>query len=260
MNQGTDWSPESYLKYGNERTQPSIDLVNRIKIQYQPKAIIDVGCGPGNSSKVLLDRWPNARLVGIDSSPNMIEKAKMDYPRCEWLLADAASFVSDEKFDIVYSNAAMQWIPNHESLLKRLCSLLTEHGVLAFQVPQFKDMPIRTAIDKVAAMDRWRRKTANCSKCFTYHDHGFYYDVLSKEMVSIELWETCYLHVLASRFAIIEWIRSTGMKPYLDSLGSDTERSEFEKNVLTEVDHDYPLQHDGKVFFPFKRLFVIGQK
>ena len=234
--------------------------MNRIKTDHQPQTIIDIGCGPGNSSKTLADRWPDARLVGIDSSQSMIDQAKRDYPQHEWTLADAATFSTDTKFDIVFSNAAIQWIPDHVRLLTRFCALLSEQGILAIQVPQFRDMPLGKAIEKVAQKERWQRQTAHCKGLFTYHSYGFYYDQLAKQLDLIELWETHYHHVLASQSAIIDFIKSTGMKPYLESLDSDSERAEFEREVLTEVEKDYPLQEDGKVLFPFKRLFFIGYK
>jgi len=260
MTQKKDWNPESYLKYGDERTQPSIDLVNRIKIAHAPQSIIDIGCGPGNSGKVLTARWPNAKLLGLDSSPKMIEKAKRDYPQHEWVLADAATFSPVNKFDIVFSNAAIQWIPNHENLLKCLCAMLSSDGVLAFQIPLFRDMPISKVIAKVTQSKPWKTKTTGCSNLFTYNDYSFYYDRLSKELNSVELWETYYLHVLESQLSIIEWTKSTGMRPYLDCLSNDAEKVEFEKEVLSEIKNDYPLQKNGKVIFPFKRLFVIGYK
>jgi trans-aconitate 2-methyltransferase len=260
MTQKTDWNPESYLKFGDERTQPSIDLVNRIKTSSPPQCIIDIGCGPGNSSRILTDRWPQAKLIGIDCSPNMIEKAKKDYPRHEWILSDASTFVPMNKFDIVFSNATIQWIPDHENLLKRFCAMLSENGVLAFQIPLFRDMPIGKAIAKVAQGERWRIKTAGCSNLFTYHDYGFYFDRLSKVLSLVELWETYYLHVLESHLSIVEWTKSAGMKPYVDRLSNGLEKMEFEEEVLSELKKEYPLQENDKVIFPFKRLFVIGYK
>jgi trans-aconitate 2-methyltransferase len=260
MKQATDWNPELYLKFGNERTQPSIDLVNRIQLDKQPENIIDIGCGPGNSGQVLISRWPNAKLLGIDSSEAMIAQAKKDYPRQEWIVSDALKFISPIKFDVVFSNATIQWIPDHEKLLNGFCSLLSDNGVLAFQAPMFNHMPIRQAIAKVARESRWKSKLENCASVFTFHEAGFYYDLLSPRLSSLELWETYYLHVLESHEAIIDWIQSTGMKPYLDSLSGENEKSDFRTEALNEVKKDYPAQKNGKVIFPFRRLFVIGYK
>jgi trans-aconitate 2-methyltransferase len=259
MQKTKDWDPELYLKFGNERTQPSIDLVNRIHLHKQPQNILDIGCGPGNSGQVLVSRWPNAKLLGIDSSEAMIAKARKDYPRQEWIVADALKFTSPIKFDVVFSNATIQWITDHENLLKGFNELLSDKGVLAFQVPMFCDMPVKQAIEKAAGKSRWKSKLENCGKVFTFHNYRFYYDLLSP-FGPLEMWEMYYLHVLESHEAIIEWVKSAGMKPYLDSLSESGEKANFEKEVLNEVRRIYPAQTDGRVIFPFKRLFVIGYK
>lgn len=256
----SDWNPDLYLKFKSERTQPSIDLVNKINIGYQPRKIIDIGCGPGNSSQVLSTRWPHVKLVGLDNSESMIEKAKTEYPQQEWILADAADFESKTKYDIVFSNAVIQWIPNHAELIDRFGCLLTDRGVLAFQLPLFRDMPLRKAIETVAARERWKNKTNGCSELFTYHDYRYYYDLMSDKFSTIDLWITHYIHIMESTEAIIDWYRSTGLKPYLDRLKNDAERSEYEQEVLKEILVDYPIQKNGKVLFPFKRLFVVGYR
>jgi trans-aconitate 2-methyltransferase len=255
-----DWDPNLYLKFRNERTQPSIDLVNRINLDHAPQRIIDIGCGPGNSSQVLLQRWPQGRLTGLDSSVAMIEKARHDYPAQEWVQADAATFTSAEKFDLVFSNATIQWIPDHTALLKRFCGLLTENGALAFQLPLFREMPIGQSLHALARQERWQEKTRGVAELFTCHDHRFYYDLLVQHLAVVEMWETNYFHALGSHQAILEWIRSTGLKPYLERIADESEKREFEQSVLERIIIDYPAQADGKVLFPFKRLFVVGYK
>lgn len=259
MQQNKDWNPDLYLKYRNERTQPAIDLISKIAITVQPKSILDIGCGPGNSSQALLHRWPEAALTGIDSSISMIEKAKTSYPANTWIVADASQYISSKKYDIVFSNATIQWIPNHAALFKKLFDLTNPGGVLAIQVPRFNEMPLSGAIEKVADQARWKAVVSGCSDLFTYHDEKYYYDLLSPHYKSVEFWQTDYFHVLESQPAIIEWIRSTGLKPYLDCL-KDEEKPLFENEVLAAIKYDYPVQKDGKVLFPFKRLFMIGYK
>jgi trans-aconitate 2-methyltransferase len=254
-----DWNPDLYLKYANERTQPSIDLINRIKINSQPKSILDIGCGPGNSSQALLQRWPDARLTGIDNSANMIEKAKTSYPDNTWILGDAANFTSKIKYDIVFSNATIQWIPNHKALFKKLYHLLNTGGVLAVQVPLFNEMPLAKAIQKTAARKRWREVTKSCWDVFTYHDADYYYDLMYQDYKTVEMWQTDYIHVMESPQSIVEWIRSTGLKPYLDCL-KEAEKPLFEEYLLAVIKKDYPGQGDGKVLFPFRRLFLTGYK
>jgi trans-aconitate 2-methyltransferase len=260
MKKQNDWDPEHYLKFRNERTQPSIDLVSRISIDYTPEHIVDIGCGPGNSSQVLLRRWPGVKLVGIDNSPAMIEKAGKDFPGQEWLLADAGSFETDIAFDVVFSNATIQWIPDHEELLAKFDRLLSPQGVLAVQVPLFHQMALGQIIHKVSLGERWKKATEECASLFTYHDTHFYYDLLAGKMKTIDMWITDYIHVMPSHPAIIDWIRSTGLRPYLERITEGSDREDFEKEILQEIKKSYPQQKNGNVLFPFKRLFFIGYK
>jgi len=259
MENNKDWNPDLYLKYRDERTQPSVDLISKINIGYYPKSILDVGCGPGNSSQKLLERWPEAKLTGLDNSVSMIEKAKMSYPNNIWIVADALKYTPDAKYDIVFSNAAIQWIPNHEELFGKLFNLINDGGVLAIQVPRFNVMPLAKAILRVASKTEWRESTKDCSHLFMYHDEYYYYNLMSLCYKKVEFWQTDYFHILESQCSIIEWIRSTALRPYLDCL-KDEEKPLFEDEVLAEITGDYPVQKNGKVLFPFKRLFMIGYK
>lgn len=254
----SDWQPDLYLKFKNERTQPSIDLVAKID-HLSPKSIIDIGCGPGNSTQVLVNRWPKAKIVGIDSSASMIQKAKQEYTNQEWYVADASTYKSDEKFDILFSNAAIQWIPNHPDLLRNFYSLLSPKGIIAVQIPRFWDMPLGKVIDNIANQPRWKSKTFGVSSLFTIHDYSFYYDILSGLFDSIEIWETNYMHILDSHESMIQMMRSTGLKPYLEKLET-SEKVEFENTVFEAIKEPYPVQKNGKVLLPFKRLFFLGKK
>ena len=255
----TDWNPDLYLKFGNERTQPSIDLVARINCD-NPQRIIDIGCGPGNSTQVLAQRWPGARITGIDNSPAMIEKAKAGYPNMEWKIADAGTDDIEGIYDLVFSNATIQWIPDHEALLERFSRLLPDNGILAVQVPQFFDMPLGKSIAAIAADNRWRTETEEVTAHFTIHDGPAYYDYLTALFRQVEMWQTDYVHIFDSHLSVLEMIRSTGLRPYLNKLTKEEDRRDFEERVLQSVVKDYPLQKNGKVLFPFKRLFFIAGK
>lgn len=255
----SDWQPDLYLQFKSERTQPSIDLVSKIN-QVNPKRIIDIGCGPGNSTQILAQKWPKSKIVGIDSSASMIEKAKQDYPNQEWIIANASSYESEMKFDIVFSNAVIQWIPNHEELLIKFHNLLSDEGVVAVQVPQFWDMPLGKIIDNIANDTRWKDQTDGVSELLTIHNHSFYYDILSDLFNVIELWETHYIHVLENHLAILEMMRSTGLKPYLERLVNESDKKEFEEAVLNDIRKAYSIQKNGKVLLPFNRLFFMGRK
>ncbi len=252
-----DWNPNKYLQFKSERTQPSIDLISKIQ-KSDPKSIIDIGCGPGNSTQILVNRWPKAEITGLDNSEEMIKTARQDYPNQEWIVNDFSTHEFNRKFDVVFSNAAIQWMPNHSELLKKFRSLLTKRGVVAVQIPQFWDMPLGKIIDNTAKDDRWRIKTESIANIFTIHNYSFYYDVLSQIFSSVEMWETDYLHVLNSHSSIVEMMRSTGLKPYYESLNNDSDISEFEGVVLKEIIIAYPEQSNGKVILPFKRLFFTA--
>ncbi len=254
--QKNDWNPDLYLKFEKERTQPSIDLVSRLSIW--PETIIDVGCGPGNSTKVLFQRWPYAKVTGVDNSPVMIEKAGKDFPQHEWRVLDAGTDEIEGNFNLVFSNATIQWIPDHARLLKKFRSLLTEKGAIAVQIPLFWNMPVGKTLERISSNARWNKLTAGVKSLFTIHDPGFYYDQLSSLFPLVEMWETNYMHIMDSHMTILDMIRSTGLKPYHDRLGTNENKKAFEEEILKEVEKDYPVQQNGKVIFPFRRLFFIA--
>jgi trans-aconitate 2-methyltransferase len=254
-----DWNPDLYLKFDKERIQPSIDLVSRILIDNVSK-IIDIGCGPGNSTQVLVQRWPHSQIIGVDNSPSMIEKAKKDYPNQNWEILDAGKEDFPDTYDIIFSNATIQWIPDHDQLFRKFFLNLNEKGLIAIQIPLFWDMPLAKAIEKIAMGNRWKSATKEISKLFTIHNYSYYFDQLSIHFDKIDIWETYYMHIMDSHVSILEMIRSTGLKPYLDGLETDNDKKDFEAQVLTEITKDYPKQKNGKVIFPFKRLFFIAKK
>ncbi len=251
-----DWDPELYLKFNQERTQPSIDLVARIDFD-APQSIIDIGCGPGNSTQVLAKRWPQSKISGVDNSVAMIQKAGREFPQQTWLLLDAGEDEIPGKYDIVYSNAAIQWIPGHASLLKKFHGLLTGRGLLALQVPLFWDMPLGRAIKAIAKVERWASRMDGASDKLVVRDAGFYYDCLAGLFRSISMWQTDYMHRMPSHEAILEMIRSTGLRPYIERLDDEGEKRDFEEQVRQAIQRDYPAQRDGRVIFPFKRLFFM---
>jgi trans-aconitate 2-methyltransferase len=254
-----DWDPASYLRFEAERTRPSFDLASRIELA-EPRELIDLGCGPGNSTRALRERWPRARILGLDSSRAMIDEARRGFPEGEWIVADAAALDEREAYDLVFSNAALQWMPDHEALIPRLFSALRGGGALAAQIPLFTAMPLCAAIDSVARSPRWRAATAGCASLFTYHDAGFYYDLLAPLASRLELWETWYWHVLPSHRALLDFIRSTGLKPYLEAIPEAEARAKFEGEVLAESAKAYPARADGHVLFPFDRLFFVAYR
>ena len=254
-----EWDPQQYLQFGYERTQPSIDLVARIPLE-DPKTIIDIGCGPGNSTQILRKRWPNASIVGLDKSEKMIERARTDHPDQQWMLGDASMLGTEQTYDIVFSNAAIHWIPDHHILIPRLFQLVSQHGALAVQVPANYESPLYRIILNVAQSSKWSAFTAGCDKLITYHNAEYYYNQLVSLTLDIALWETTYYHILKSHQDLIAWYKSTAMKPFLESLPLDENREEFEWTVLTACKAHYPRQGDGRILYPFKRLFFTARK
>lgn len=255
----TEWNPNQYVKFINERTRPAVDLADRTGI-VSPKNIIDIGCGPGNSTKVLADKFPGSRVVGSDNSRNMLDKARAEYPELEFVFFDAGGDYSviNQKFDLVFSNACLQWIPNHKMLLKNLMTLLNENGVLAVQIPINYNEPIHKIITEITTSEKWRANFTNPRIFYTLTKRE-YFDILSEISSDFSMWETIYCHRMPSHESIIEWYKGTGLRPYLSVL-SQEKAAELEKDVLEEVIKAYPKQMNGEIAFNFPRLFFTAVK
>ena len=255
------WDAELYLKFANERTQPSIDLIRRINLT-APRRIIDLGCGPGNSTEALRRRWPEAAVIGLDSSPQMIETARREYPDGTWVLADAASWKPGEPVDLVFANAVLQWLPDHEKLCRRLFDQVAPGGAFAVQVPApaHYDSPIHRGIISVSEDPAWNDLVKGARTRFTREPASLYYDALRPSASNMDLWETTYYHIVAGPEALLEWYRGTGLRPFLEALPSDDERRRFERMVLDRYTATYLRQSDGKVLFPFHRLFFVAYR
>lgn len=252
-----DWNSRQYLKFKTQRTQPAIDLVNRIDMD-SPKKIIDIGCGPGNSTQVLYDKFPHAYILGVDMSEDMLSSAKSNYPNLDFKRCDVSSELSqlDNDFDIVFSNACIQWVPAHEELLANMLNLLNPHGVLAVQIPMNFNEPIHQIIGELSASEKWKGYFEN-PRIFHTLSKSEYFDVLSELTESFQIWETVYYHVMKSHQDILEWYRSTGLRPYLDALPDDR-KAEFESEVMENLIQRYPKQRNGEIIFRFPRFFFTA--
>ncbi len=253
------WDPSVYLQFANERTQPTVDLIARIRLA-QPTRIIDLGCGPGNSAAVLRRQWPHADLTGLDSSTDMLKAAAQAYPAEQWLLADAASWQADLPFDLVFSNAALQWIPDHARLFPHLMAQVAPGGALAVQIPYHYQSALHQVTQDVARAPAWRHLMDRPSRALTYETPSFYYDLLRPLAAQIDIWETEYYHIVDSPQAIVTWFRGTGLRPFLEALETDDQRQHFEQLVLEGYTRAYPPQTDGRVLFPFRRLFMVAYR
>lgn len=250
------WDSNLYLKFKNERTRPSSDLIAGIG-SIAPKSIIDIGCGPGNSTEKLMKRFPNAEITGVDSSPAMISAAKEAYggTAIKFMLADISEDSIKEKYDLVFSNACLQWVPDHKKLIPKLMSMLNEGGVLAVQVPEPYNV-IKDILREITAMDKWAGyfdgvERINILSAEEYHD------ILSECSSEFTIWETVYHHRMKSHKDIIEWYKGTGLKPYLDAL-SDVIKAELESEILARLEKSCPIRKNGEVIFKFPRLFFTA--
>lgn len=252
-----DWNAAQYLKFETERTQPAIDLARRIP-QTSPRRILDVGCGPGNSSAVLAATFPGASILGIDAAPEMVEAARQAHPDMAFAVCDAATDLDslEAGFDVVFSNACIQWIPDHQRLLATMLRLVAPGGALAVQVPMQMHEPIHEIIDDVANSDKWQAKCGDLDLFHTLQP-GRYFDILTRLTPHVTLWETTYYHVLTAHTDIVEWYRGTGLRPYLAAL-SPSEGDAFAWDVLEQVVRRYPAQAGGEIIFRFPRFFFIA--
>jgi trans-aconitate 2-methyltransferase len=246
-----------YLQFATERTQPAVDLLTRIRLAHAAR-IIDIGCGPGNSTALLRQRWPEASIIGLDNSPEMLAAARQAYPSEQWLLADAATWQADLPFDLVFSNAALQWLPDHETLFPQLLAQVAPGGALAVQLPAHYDSPLHQVTFEVAQAPAWRHLMDRPRQALTHHPAAFYYRALRPHAAQLDIWETEYYHIVENPQAIVTWFRGTGLRPFLEALESDEQRLQFEQQVLEGYTHAYPSQPDGYVLFPFRRLFMIA--
>jgi trans-aconitate 2-methyltransferase len=249
-----DWNAPQYLRFADERTRPCRDLVARIDLT-APRTIVDLGCGPGNSTAVLAERWPTAAITGLDNSPDMLSAAHRDHPGLTWVQSDIAEWALDTApVDVVFSNAALQWVPDHAALFPRL---LARARVLAVQLPTASDAPAQRAIRQLATSAEWRPRFARAVIDWHSHDASYYYDALAAGAASLDIWETDYMHVLEGPEAIVEWYRGTGLRPFLNAL-PDALRAEFLAAYLDAIRPHYPARIDGRVLFPFRRLFLVA--
>jgi trans-aconitate 2-methyltransferase len=253
------WDAELYLKFADERTQPSVDLISRISLAH-PSRIIDLGCGPGNSTAMLRQRWPAAEITGLDNSREMINAASRAYPGWAWVEGDIATWTTAAPFDLVFSNAALHWVANHAEVMPHLLRQVLPQGALAIQMPAHFRSPVHELMIETAVNPAWQDSMENAIHAIRVERPAFYYDLLDPLTSKLDLWETEYIHVMNSPAAILEWIRGTGLRPFLEALPSEEQKRPFEELFLAGLTKAYPAQKDGRVLFPFRRLFILAYR
>jgi trans-aconitate 2-methyltransferase len=251
------WDPKVYLDFEDERTRPAAELLARIAHK-NPVHVIDLGCGPGNSTALLARRWPKAKLEGLDSSEPMLDQAKRSGINAVWHSGEIPNWAPATRYDVIFTNATLQWVPDQPKILPRLMSFLEPGGTLAFQVPCNFDAPSHKLIRDVAAEGPWGSKLRNVRN-LTLGTPRFYYDILEPLSAALDIWETEYLQVLEGEDAVYRWVSGTGLRPFVQAL-EGAERDAFVADYKQRVNAAYPLRASGKVLFPFKRLFAIARK
>lgn len=254
-----NWDPDKYLKYKEERTMPCRDLAAKIEC-VSPKSVLDVGCGPGNSTFVLKGRFPSAQIVGIDNSPEMIKKARQTYPDMDFKQFDAAENLKPlGRFDVVFSNACLQWIPDNKTALINMFSALNPGGCLAVQVPMIYKEPIHLILSRLIKTDKWRRDFADFKEPFCKRLPEEYFDILSCLTEDFTMWQTVYMHRMNSYKEILDWYSGAGMRPYLQQL-DEKDTADFMADALAGIKTEYEMRRNAQIIFRFPRLFFIATK
>ena len=252
------WDPGQYLRYADARARPFFDLIAQVRAD-APREVVDAGCGPGNLTAVLAQRWPEANVFGFDSSPAMIDRAREQTgPNLRFGLDDASTWTPSAPVDVLVSNALLHWIEGHDALAARWLGFLAPGGTLAFQVPGNFDSPSHRSIIEQLGTPRWRDAlppdTAIHAGSFA-PEH--YLAVLGDAGATTNAWETTYIHVLEGEDPVLEWIQGTALRPILAVLEDPALRAEFLAELAARLRAAYPRGPHGTVF-PFRRVFVVA--
>jgi trans-aconitate 2-methyltransferase len=252
------WSAKQYTTFEQERTRPVRDLVAAIATT-DVRVAVDLGCGPGNSTEVLAERFPNAAVTGLDSSDDMLVNARERLPALSFELSDIETWNPQQTFDVILANASLQWVPDHATLYPRLLSKLNAGGSLAVQTPDNMEEPSHRLAREVAAQGPWASKIG-AVRHPPRHNATFYYELLQPIASSVDVWRTTYHHPLAGGHqAVVEWFKGSALRPYLAPL-DDSEKAGFLKHYLQAITEAYPALADGTVLLPFPRLFVVARR
>jgi trans-aconitate 2-methyltransferase len=254
-----DWSARQYLKFEDERTRPPRDLLAQVPLQ-SARRVVDLGCGPGNSTELLIERYPNAEVVGLDSSPDMLRQARERLPRAVFMHADLKSWTPHEPTDLLFANAVFQWVPDHNAVLPRLLEALPQGGVLALQMPDNTDEPALALMREVASTGPWAvtLATANAARDDLPRPSA-YYDLLRPLCAHIDIWHIVYNHVMAGPEAIVEWFKGSALRPFLSALDGDMQ-AEYLAAYRAAIARAYPPRFDGRVLLRFPRLFIVATR
>ena len=255
----TDWNPELYRRYEDERTRPARELLARVPLT-EAAHVVDLGCGPGNSTELLVERFPSAYVVGTDNSEAMLASARKRLPRCRFELGDIAQWSPAKPPSLIYANASLQWVGAHEQLLPRLFASLAPGGVLAIQMPDNRDEPTHRLMREVASLEPWAEKIGDVAAVRTkILSLNAYYDLLAADAAEVDVWRTAYQHPMETPAAIVDWVRGTGLRPFIDPL-----TAEYREGFLAEYERRIALSYlpraDRRLLLAFPRLFIVARR
>ncbi|GAA6156200.1 MAG: methyltransferase domain-containing protein [Alphaproteobacteria bacterium] len=251
------WDPSIYLKFDDKRTRPAAELLGRVPADH-PQNVVDLGCGPGNSTALLAARWPQAKIAGVDSSQEMLDKAASTDIPATWTCADIAAWQSSEPVDVLFTNAALHWLGDHHRLFPSLMNNVAPGGTLAIQMPRNFDAPSHTLLHETV------EETGNPNLIALLRDNpvadpDIYHRILTPHAASVDIWETTYLQVLTGEDAVLAWTSGTALVPFMSVLeGAECDR--FIGNYRQKLAAAYPPEADGSTLFAFKRIFIVAQK
>ncbi|MCT7658768.1 trans-aconitate 2-methyltransferase [Mycobacterium deserti] len=250
------WNPDVYLAFADHRGRPFFDLMGRVRAE-SPRRVVDLGCGPGNLTASLAQRWPDAALEAWDSSPEMVEAARER--GIDARVGDVRDWVPQPDTDVVLSNATLHWVPGHAALLAGWAAQLDSGSWIAMQVPGNFDAPSHRAVRELARRDRW----AELLQDFPFRegqvdDPAGYAELLANAGCTVDAWETTYIHELTGENPVLEWITGTALRPVRSRL-SDAQWELFRQELIPLLDAAYPMRPNGKTFFPFRRIFVVAE-
>lgn len=255
----SDWSPALYLKFEQERTRAARDLLAEVPLA-APRHVADLGCGPGNSAALLAHRFPAAAVTGIDTSAAMLAEARLRAPSARFAQQDIADWAPGEPADLVFANAALQFLPTHHELLPRLFAQVAAGGCLAVQMPITLHEASHAAMRLIAAEGPWAQRLAPIVRAQpVIAEFESYYEWLSDAGAAVEVWTTTYVHALDGVEGVVDWFAGSGLRPFLDPL-DEPERAAFLERYREAIEDSYTPRHDGKILLPYPRLFVVARR
>lgn len=255
------WDPRQYARFESERDRAALDLMVRLPDDLAPNEIWDLGCGSGQHAALLRRRHAGASVHGLDASAAMLERARTLDPGVDWRLGDIAGWAPDRPVDLIFANASLQWVGDHETLFPRLTSALTSGGVLAVQMPLGHDTRHHALLREVAGQGPWKDALAGVERTPPLLDPTTYYALLAPICDPVDVWSTAYLHALTGEDAVLEWMRGTALRPYLTALTNDPGLSAaFEDALGDALSRAFPTRPDGVTLLPFPRLFLVARR